>query len=93
MIILVKFLESVQEITKQMEISVKIGKGDTVYTVLFALAYQYGHDFYAVTIGDESKTPKVRIMLNGRDIGYLNGFETDVKGGDVLVLSSQETLP
>jgi len=89
---LVKFLESVQEITGQQEISVKIGKGDTVHTVLFALAYNYGHDFYAVTIGDESETPKVRIMLNGRDIGYLNGFETDVKGGDVLVLSSQGTL-
>ncbi|AKB74681.1 Molybdenum cofactor biosynthesis protein MoaD [Methanosarcina lacustris Z-7289] len=92
MIMLVKFLESVQEITRQQEISVKIGKGDTVQTVLFALAYNYGHDFYAVTIGDESETPKVRIMLNGRDIGYLNGFETDVKGGDVLVLSSQGTL-
>ncbi|MCQ1534891.1 MoaD/ThiS family protein [Methanosarcina sp. KYL-1] len=92
MIMLVKFLESVQGITEQLEISVKVGKGDTVYTVLLALAYHYGHDFYAVTIGDKSETPKVRIMLNGKDIGHLKGFETNVKGGDILVLSSQEPL-
>ncbi len=91
MIMKVKFLDSVQEITEHSEIDVKIRKGDTVCTVLWALAYHYGHDFYVVTIGDESEDPKIRILLNSRDIEYLDGFETDVKGGDVLLLTSRKT--
>jgi len=87
MIIKVKFLDSVQEITEEPEIEVKIRKGDTVYTVLWALAYRYGNDFYAVTVGDESEDPKIRILLNGRDIEeYSSCLEADVKGGDILEL-------
>ena len=87
MIMKVKFLDSVQEITEEPEIEVKIRKGDTVYTVLWALAYRYGNDFYAVTVGDESEDPKIRILLNGRDIEeYSSCLETDVKGGDILEL-------
>ena len=83
----VKFLDSVQEITEEPEIEVKIRKGDTVYTVLWALAYRYGNDFYAVTVGDESEDPKIRILLNGRDIEeYSSCLEADVKGGDILEL-------
>ncbi len=87
MIMKVKFLDSVQEITEEPEIEVKIRKGDTVYTVLWALAYRYGNDFYAVTVGDESEDPKIRILLNGRDIEeYSSCLEADVKGGDILEL-------
>ncbi|AKB25403.1 Molybdenum cofactor biosynthesis protein MoaD [Methanosarcina sp. MTP4] len=87
MIMKVKFLDSVQEITEQPEIEVKIRKGDTVCTVLWALAYHYGHDFYAVTVGDESEYPKIRVLLNGRDIEeYSSCLEADVKSGDILEL-------
>ncbi|MFY1111799.1 MAG: MoaD/ThiS family protein [Methanosarcinaceae archaeon] len=87
MIMKVKFLDSVQEITEQPEIEVKIRKGDTVCTVLWALAYHYGHDFYAVTVGDESEDPKIRVLLNGRDIEeYSSCLEADVKSGDILEL-------
>ncbi len=87
MIMKVKFHDSVQEITEQPEIEVKIRKGDTVCTVLWALAYHYGHDFYAVTVGDESEDPKIRILLNGRDIEeYSSCLEADVKGGDIIEL-------
>lgn len=87
MIMKVKFHDSVQEITEQPEIEVKIRKGDTVCTVLWALAYHYGHDFYTVTVGDESEDPKIRILLNGRDIEeYSSCLEADVKGGDIIEL-------
>lgn len=83
----VKFLDSVQEITEEPEIEVEIRKGDTVCTVLWALAYYYGHDFYKVTVGDQSEYPKIRILLNGRDIEeYSSCLEADVKSGDVIEL-------
>lgn len=83
----VKFLDSVQEITEQPEIEMEIRKGDTVCTVLWALAYHYGYDFYAVTVGDQSEIPKIRILLNGRDIEeYSSCLEAGVKGGDIIEL-------
>ena len=83
----VRFLDSVQEITEEPEIEVEIRKGDTVCTVLWALAYHYGHEFYKVTVGDESENPKIRILLNGKDIEeYSSCLEAGVKGGDVIEL-------
>ncbi|WP_440955914.1 hypothetical protein ACSAZK_02865 [Methanosarcina sp. Mfa9] len=84
---LVKFLDIVQELTEEPEIEVEIHKGDTVCTVLWALAYHYGHDFYKVTVGDESEDPKIRILLNGKDIEeYSSCLEAGVRGGDVIEL-------
>lgn len=52
-----------------------------------ALKHHYGEEFIeAVGRPFEDESPKVRILVNGRDIDFLNGPETELKDGDTVVL-------
>ncbi len=83
----VKFLATIREITGKLEIEFEIHPGDTVGIVLQALQTHYGAEFKEATTGTTAGgIPKVRFLVNGRNTDFLEGPETKLKDGDVMVL-------
>ncbi len=83
----VKFLATIREITDKSEIELEIRPGDTVGTALNALQALYGPEFREATTGTTAGgIPKVRFLVNGRNTDFLEGLDTELKAGDVMVL-------
>jgi molybdopterin synthase sulfur carrier subunit len=83
----VKFLASIREIVGAHEIRFEISSGDTVECLLEILKARFGtalKDAMGKTF--EDKEPKIRILVNGRDIDFLQGAKTELKEGDTVVL-------
>jgi molybdopterin converting factor small subunit len=55
-----------------------------------ALSRDEGVDVPAASLGRDSEQdrplPKIRILVNGRDIGFLNGMETELRDGDEVLM-------
>ncbi|AKB74678.1 Molybdenum cofactor biosynthesis protein MoaD [Methanosarcina lacustris Z-7289] len=85
--ILVKFLASIRNATQEPEISIKIHPRETVEVLLKALKRHYGEGFReAVGRPFEDERPRIKVLVNGRNIDFLKGAETELKDGDVVVL-------
>jgi len=83
----VKFLATIRQITEEPEIELEIHPGDSVGAALQALQARYGTTFKEATTGTTaSGIPKVRFLVNGRNTDFLEGLETKLKDGDVIVL-------
>jgi molybdopterin synthase sulfur carrier subunit len=83
----VKFLASIREIAGAHEILFELDSGDTVETLLGVLESRFGTAFKdAAGNPFEDKSPKIRFLVNGRDIDFLKGPETELKEGDLVVL-------
>jgi len=82
-----KFLASVREITGVHEMQFELHPGDTVETLLKVLESRFGEEFKAA-VGKpfEDENPRIRFLVNGRDIDFLKGSETELKEGDLIVL-------
>jgi molybdopterin synthase sulfur carrier subunit len=83
----VKFLASIREIAGSHEIQFELHLGDSVETLLELLEFRFGADFKAA-VGKpfEDENPKIRFLVNGRDIDFLKGRKTELKEGDIVVL-------
>ena len=83
----VKFLASIREITGMHEMPFELHPGDTVEILLEVLESRFGEDFKAA-VGKpfEDENPRIRFLVNGRDIDFLKGSGTELKEGDLVVL-------
>jgi molybdopterin synthase sulfur carrier subunit len=50
------------------------------------LVKKYGQKFEQVTLEGTNLKLGIKIIINGRDIDYLNGLDTQLKDGDVIVI-------
>lgn len=83
----VKFLASIREIVGSHEILFEISSGDSVESLLEILKSRFGAALKdAVGKPFEDENPKIRILVNGRDIDFLQGEKTELKEGDTVVL-------
>ena len=83
----VKFLASIRKIVDAHEIGFEIGTGSTVEHLLEILKSRFGTAFKNAVGGPfEDENPKIRILVNGRDIDFLQGAKTGLKEGDTVVL-------
>ena len=76
----VKFPSVFVSITKERKIEVD-ADGKTVKELLDILFERYS-DLEARLIKDGELTPFINIFVNGEDIRYLDGLETQLKDGD-----------
>lgn len=53
------------------------------------LAKKYGPKFEQVAFEGKYLKPGIKIIINGRDIDYLDGMDTELKDGDVIVIIPQ----
>jgi molybdopterin synthase sulfur carrier subunit len=78
-----------KKIIGQGKVEVAITEGSTVESLLFWMINTWGErvSSYLCNPGSASPLPHMRIMVNGRDIGVLNGMDTALQHGDeVLIL-------
>jgi len=70
------------------ELDVRVPPGGTVQDVLAALAQTYGQPAaqHLAPAADPSGHPPLRVMVNGRDIGVLDGRDTVLRNGDELLV-------
>lgn len=70
------------------KIAVEAPEGSTVRDVLAALVERGGEPLEKKLINpaDGAPYPYLRLVLNGRDIAFLEGLETAVRDGDTLLI-------
>jgi sulfur-carrier protein len=71
------------------EIELSFPEGSTLGQLITTLVDRYGDDLASHLYEPNSKNlrPYIRLMVNGRDIAFLEGMETVLRNGDeVLIL-------
>ena len=82
----VKFLATIRVITVDPSTELLSNSRDTARTLMRELVKIYGQKFKQVTLKGKNLKPGIKIIINGRDIDYLNGLDTQLKDGDVMVI-------
>jgi sulfur-carrier protein len=83
----IKFLANIREITNLSEVELEIHPGDSIQSLMAALELKYGKRFKEATTGFAAGgIPNVSILVNGRDMDFLNGLKTELHEGDIVVL-------
>jgi molybdopterin synthase sulfur carrier subunit len=80
---------ALKKIIGQREVEIPLPEKSTVESLLSRMVKTWGEKLssYLFHQGSASPIPHIRIMVNGRDIGFLNGMETVLQDGDqVLIL-------
>ncbi len=82
----VKVFANLREIVKaeshEIEVEMKRGK---MRDVLELLLQRYGNAFHDAIFNPDGRL-KIKILLNGRDIDYVNGLESEITEADTLFL-------
>jgi len=80
----IKVFANLREITKNSEIETEIKRGK-VQDIIDTLIHLYGKAFSDAIFNLEGRL-KIIILLNGRDIDYIDGLESEINEEDVLYL-------
>lgn len=79
----------IKRIIGQGEVDVSLPVGSTLKSLLIQMVEAHGKDLSTLLYGEGGTDllPHIRVMVNGRDIGFLKGLSTELKDGDeILVL-------
>jgi len=77
-----------KKIVGQRELEVSLPQGSTLEALLSWMVDTWGEKiaFYLFHPGSSSPLPHVRLMINGQDIGFLDGMETLLQDGDEVIM-------
>ena len=77
-----------KEILGKEVIEFPIPEGTTVKSLAALMVAQWGGRLapYFSDAEDDRPLPKIRIAINGRDIGFLKGMETELRDGDEVLM-------
>jgi molybdopterin synthase sulfur carrier subunit len=83
----VKFFTSLREITGKKEDEIQTSSIITVDELLAHLSKKYGTEFTEYLYDDKGNVRNyIQILINGRGIKVLQGFETKIKEGDTVAI-------
>lgn len=83
----VKFFTSLREITGKKEDEIQSPNIFTVEDLLDHLSKKYGKEFTSYLYDEMGKMRTyIQVLVNGRGIKALEGFETKLKEGDVVAI-------
>jgi len=82
----VKFLATIRVITGESSIELSCTHHDTAVTVIQMLVEKYGNKLRQAIMNGTKLKSGIKMIINGRDIEYLNGLDTKLKDGDVVVI-------
>jgi sulfur-carrier protein len=80
---------NLKEILGQRQLDLFIPRGSTMRELIASMVDTFGERLSSSIYGPDSQEvlPHIRMMVNGRDIGFLGGMETQLQEGDeVLIL-------
>jgi len=77
-----------KNIIGQREVEIPMPEESTVESLLSRMVKTWGEKLssYLFHKASTSPIPHIRIMVNGRDIGFLNGMETVLQDGDEVMI-------
>ncbi|OGP54294.1 MAG: hypothetical protein A2Y65_10985 [Deltaproteobacteria bacterium RBG_13_52_11] len=77
-----------KEILGQQVIELPIPQGSTVKALLGLMVDKWGARLSPYFADSEHgrHLPPIRILVNGQDIGFLNGMETELRDGDEILI-------
>ena len=79
----IRFSSALLSVTKENVKEIDLEEG-TIKEVFDALIAEYGSDFEKRLFKDGNLNRFVNVFLNGEDIRYLSGLDTEVKGSDEI---------
>ena len=83
----VKFFTSLREITGKKEDEIQSPRTIRVKELLDSLSKKYGREFNDYLYDEKGKVRTyIQILVNGRGIKVLQGFETKLKEGDTIAI-------
>jgi molybdopterin synthase sulfur carrier subunit len=82
----VRFLATFRKITGESSIKLLCAPGQTVGILMQKLIGIYGKRFEQAAMEGANLNPVLKIVINGRDIDFLNGLDTELKDEDVIVI-------
>jgi molybdopterin synthase sulfur carrier subunit len=83
--ITIRTIIGLKEILGQEVIEFPIPEGTTVKSLVALMIDKWGVRL-ASDAEQDRPLPKIRIVVNGRDIGFLKGMETELQDGDEVLL-------
>jgi molybdopterin synthase sulfur carrier subunit len=85
--ITVKFFTSLREITGKREEELQLSRTITVKELLTQLSKMHGRQFTDYVYDKKGNVRTfIQILINGRGINALQGFETKLKDGDTVAI-------
>ncbi|MEM2897168.1 MAG: MoaD/ThiS family protein [Candidatus Bathyarchaeia archaeon] len=85
----VKFLATMAELTGTSTEDIELPTNASVKSALLFLAKRYGKNFYERMFEDSDPNKinrYIKLMINGRDVEFLDGLATRLKENDVLYI-------
>jgi molybdopterin synthase sulfur carrier subunit len=84
----VKFLGVFRQFSGRNRVLVKLEKPATVRKTIMKLIEAFSSEFRRTLVDPELEDPRPNalILVNGKEIGVLQGLETEVEDGDEIVL-------
>ena len=81
----VRYILELRDIAGVKEEKLAVGDGSTIQDLLSFLFERYP-DMRTVLVDKTfgQATPRVRVLVNGRDMRFLNGFQTPLVAGDLV---------
>jgi molybdopterin synthase sulfur carrier subunit len=79
---------ALKEIVGQRELEISISEGSTVKNLISWMVETWGDRLssHLFQPGSDRLLPHIRLMVNGRDIAFLNGMETLLQEGDEFLM-------
>jgi len=70
------------------EVALSVPEGSTLEELLVTMVKRWGKKLSSRLFESNSTIPLpyIRLMVNGRDIGFLNKLETKLQGGDEILI-------
>jgi molybdopterin synthase sulfur carrier subunit len=86
--ITIRTIIGLKEILGQEVIEFHIPEGTTVKSLIALMVDKWGARLasYFSDAEEDRPLPKIRILVNGRDIGFLKGMETELQDGDEVLM-------
>ena len=84
----VRTILDLKRIVGKGEVEISLSKGSSVREVLAEMANTYGEELasYLFNTNGSDIIPRIRIMVNGHDIAFLNRLETELHDGDEILI-------
>jgi len=85
----VRTILAIKKILGKGEIELSVPEKSTLQELVTTLVNNFGDDLASLLLESETRNvlPHIRLMVNGRDIAFLDGMETALQSGDeVLIL-------
>jgi len=83
----VRFFTKLRELVGKQEVELEFEEPITVAELLSFLVKRYGSSFKNYVYGEDGKVKNfLQILVNGRSITTLEGFETKLKNRDIAVI-------